>query len=206
MNARPDLVRRAFRLECLSAGWTVIEAVIAGVSGFAAHSLSLIAFGADSIIELASAGVLLWRLRTELLYVSRFSEEMERQASKIAGALLFLLAIYVALGIAADLGSHDGQEFSEAGFAIALLTIPVRYVLSSSKLRLADQIGSRALRADAFASVTCGYLSGTVVLGLLAQLLFAAWWVDDAASAVIVFLLIREGREAWTGDACSHKG
>jgi len=63
---RSDLVRRAFRLEWLTAAWMLIEAAVAIGSGIAAHSLSLIAFGADSLIELASAGVLLWRLHVEI--------------------------------------------------------------------------------------------------------------------------------------------
>ena len=64
--ARPDLVRRAFRLEWFTAGWMLIEAAVAIGSGAAANSLSLIAFGADSLIELASAGVLLWQLNVEI--------------------------------------------------------------------------------------------------------------------------------------------
>lgn len=63
---RAELVRRAFGLEWLTAAWMAIEAAVAIASGVAAHSLSLIAFGVDSIIELASAGVLLWRLSVEL--------------------------------------------------------------------------------------------------------------------------------------------
>ncbi len=58
------------------------------------------------------------------------------------------------------------------------------------------------MRADAMEAVTCGYLSLVVVIGLMAQLLFRAWWVDGVTSLVIVYFLIKEGREAWTGDGC----
>jgi divalent metal cation (Fe/Co/Zn/Cd) transporter len=61
-------------------------------------------------------------------------------------------------------------------------------------MRVADQIGSRALRADAVESITCGYLSGVVVLGFLVQLLMPGWWwVDSATSLAIVVLLVKEG-------------
>ena len=76
------------------------------------------------------------------------------------------------------------------------------YVLSRQKLALAEQLGSRALRADAIESITCGWLSFVVVIGLLAQLALGAWWVDSVASLAIVYFLIKEGREAWTGDGC----
>lgn len=68
--------------------------------------------------------------------------------------------------------------------------------LAKVKMRIAEQIGSRALRADAIESVMCGYLSGIVVLGLLIQLLMPSWWwVDCVASLAIVILLVKEGRE-----------
>jgi divalent metal cation (Fe/Co/Zn/Cd) transporter len=76
------------------------------------------------------------------------------------------------------------------------------YVLSRQKLAVAEQLGSRALRADAIESITCGWLSSVVVIGLLAQLAFRAWWVDSAASLAIVYFLIKEGREAWNGGEC----
>src|SRR5258707_9412644 len=93
--SRADLVRRALRLEWLTAAWMAIEATVAIASGILAGSLSLIAFGADSLIELASAGVLLWRLQGELQQGVRFSHETERRASKNARALLFALAVYL---------------------------------------------------------------------------------------------------------------
>src|SRR6201993_2679507 len=94
-TARPDLVRRAFRLEWLTAAWMAVEAAVAIGSGIAARRLSLIAFGADSLIELASAGVLLWRLHVEISQGAEFPERIEQRASQIGGALLFVLAAYV---------------------------------------------------------------------------------------------------------------
>lgn len=92
---RQRLIRRAFRLEWLSAGWLAIEAAVAVASGIAAHSITLVAFGLDSVIELVSAGVLIWRLSTELRFGREVSEGAERIARRIAGGLLFALAAYV---------------------------------------------------------------------------------------------------------------
>ena len=70
-----------------------------------------------------------------------------------------------------------------------------------AKIRVADQIRSRALRADAVESITCGYLSGVVIIGLLVQFFMPDWWwVDGFASLAIVVLLVKEGREAWQGE------
>ena len=199
-SVRLNLIRRAFRLEWFTAGWMLIEAAVAIGAGLAARSLSLIAFGADSLIELVSAGVLLWRLNVELRQGAEFPESVERRASRISAALLFVLAAYVVVNAAYGLWRHEGQEFSTPGLILAVVTIPVMWWLARAKMRVADQIGSRALRADAVESITCGYLSGVVVLGLIGQLLMPGWWwVDSVASLAIVVLLVIEGREAWEG-------
>jgi len=135
--ARPDLVRRAFRLEWLTAGWLLIEAAVAIGSGVAAHSLTLIAFGADSIIELVSAGVLLWRLNVELRHGAEFPASVEHRASRFSAALLFALAAYVVMNAAYGLWRREGQEFSTSGLAIAVLAIPIMWWLARAKMRVA---------------------------------------------------------------------
>jgi len=179
-----------------------IEGAVAIISGVAAHSLSLLAFGIDSIIELISAGVLLWRLAVELRRGETFSEAAERAASRIGGALIFALAAYVVVNAGWSLWRREGEAFSPAGLILALLALPVMYVLARAKLRLAGQLGSRALRADAVESAACFYLSGTVAVGLVAQSLYDVWWIDAVTSLAIVYFLVREGREAWQGEDC----
>jgi divalent metal cation (Fe/Co/Zn/Cd) transporter len=195
-------VRTAFVLAAITLAWVLIEAAVAFWAAHAAHSLSLFAFGADSLIEALSAGVLLWRLNVELRRGQAFSENAERIASKTGGVLLFALAAYVVATAAWGLWSREGQDFSAIGLAFTAITIPVMYVLAKRKLAIAEAIASRALRADAMESMTCGWLSLVVLIGLLAQLALGAWWVDSATSLAIVYVLIREGREAWTVEAC----
>jgi divalent metal cation (Fe/Co/Zn/Cd) transporter len=201
-DARPQLVRRAFQLEYLTLGWMTIEAAVAVAAGTVAHSLSLTAFGIDSLIELLSAAVLLWRLTVELRHGQIFAERAERAAAKICGALLFALAIYVVAAAGWKVWQQEGGRFSWPGLALALLTIPVMYLLSRSKIAIADQLGSRAMRADAVESITCGWLALVVVAAMAAQYAIGAWWVDPVASLAILWFLVREGREAWSGDNC----
>jgi divalent metal cation (Fe/Co/Zn/Cd) transporter len=199
---RVHLVRHAFWLEWITVAWMVIEAAVAIASGIAAGSITLLAFGIDSVIELISAGVLLWRLTVELRHGQTFSEDAERLASRIGGGLLFALAAYVIASAAWSLWTRHGEEFSAAGLAVALLAMPIMYVLAKRKLVLAEKLGSRALRADAVESITCGWLSFVVVIGLIAQLLVGAWWIDAVTSLAIVWFLVKEGREAWQCESC----
>jgi divalent metal cation (Fe/Co/Zn/Cd) transporter len=199
---RAALIQQAFRLEYVTLGWMTIEAVVAIGSGVAAGSLTLMAFGIDSLIELASAAVLIWRLTVELRHGQAFAEKAEKTASRIGGALLFALAAYVVTVAGWKLWMQQGAEFSLPGLVISVLAVPVMYLLSRRKLQIADALGSRALRADAIESVTCGWLAFVVIGALVAQLLTGAWWVDAVASLGIVWFLIREGREAWEGEEC----
>ncbi len=199
---RAALVRNAFRIEYLTIAWMVIEAAVAIASALKASSLTLLAFGVDSLIELASASVLVWRLNVELRHGQAFAESAERQAARIGGALLFALAASVVIAAAWKLWTQQGAEFSLSGLIVSVLVIPIMYILSRRKLHLAEALGSRALRADAIESVTCGWLSLVVVVALITQVIIGAWWVDGVASLGIVWFLVREGREAWRGEEC----
>lgn len=199
---RAPLIRDAVRISYLTIGWMVIEAAVALASALNAGSLTLLAFGFDSLIELASACVLVWRLKVELRYGQAFAERGERRAARIGGALLFALAIYVVTAAAWKFWMRQGAEFSLPGLMVSALAIPVMYALSRPKLRLAEALRSRALRADAVESVACGWLSLIVVVALMMQLLTGAWWIDAVASLGIVWFLVREGREAWRGEEC----
>jgi divalent metal cation (Fe/Co/Zn/Cd) transporter len=199
---RKQLVRDALRLEWITIGWMVIEAVVAIGSGFASSSLVLLAFGLDSIIEVISAGVLMWRLTVELRKGEAFSETTERVASRIGAILLFALAVYVVIAAGWNLWSHQQETFSLAGFLVTLFAIPIMRYLATKKLDLANQLGSRALRADAIESVTCGWLSVVSVVSLGIQAISGIWWIDSVGSLTIVWLLVKEAKEAWTGECC----
>jgi len=179
-----------------------VEAVVALAAGAVADSLMLVAFGLDSVIELVSAGVLMWRLSVELRHGQIFSEHAERIASRIGGVLLFALAAYVTIAAIWQLWNGTGEEFSWPGFLVALIAIPAMRYLARRKIAIAEKIGSRALRADAMEAVTCGWLSFVVVISLAAQWLVSAWWIDGVGSLAIVYFLVKEGREAWSGGEC----
>ena len=200
--SREALVRRAFRLEYATLAWMLVEGAVAIWSGVHAGSVSLLAFGVDSLIELASASVLIWRLTVELRRGQAFAESAEHAASRIAGGLLLALAAYVVAAAGWKLWTRTGQTFFWPGLVVALLAMPVMAALARRKFAVAEALGSRAMRADAMESVTCGWLSLVVVLGLVAEEPTGVWWIDAVTSLVIVGFLVKEGHETWRGDDC----
>lgn len=191
----------ALRLEKWTLLWMVVESIASICAGMAANSLLLAAFGADSVIELLSACLLYFRLRQEYLgklEIGRI-DTLERRTSRLAGYLLYALSAVVVIEAAWGLMHRHEAETSILGLFIAVVAAFGMPVLAKAKMRAADLIGSPALRADAMETFTCGYLSWVLLAGLAANALLHWWWIDSAASLVIVPLLLKEAREAVTG-------
>lgn len=168
----------------------IIEAGASIIAGIAARSLLLIAFGIDSGIELISGLVLFWRESLGSMAEMETSEKVERKASRIGGWLLYLLSAYVIIQAAYGLLSRDSAEKSWFGIGIAIVAAIGMPFLATAKLRIADQIKSSALRADAMETLTCGYLAWVLLAGLIVNAVTHWWWLDSAASLAIVPLFI----------------
>ena len=204
---RSSALRAALRLEIITVVWMVVEAAVAVAAGIVARSLLLVAFGIDSAIELTSAVVVFRRFRIESHEKFRSHPDdagaIECKTARIAGYLLFLLSAYVLVQAGFGLVTQHAAETSPIGIAVAVIAAVGMPLLAKAKLRVADQIGSRSLRADAMGTLTCGYLAWILLLGLALNAVTHWWWIDPVASLAIVPLLIREGWEAVSGESCS---
>lgn len=206
---RNSLPRSAIRLEIITIIWMVIEAVAAIGAGIAASSLLLLAFGIDSGIELTSAIVVFRRFRFELNQNRqsdlRDAPEVERRTARTAGYLLLLLSAYVVAQAIIGLGTRHAAEISPIGIAVAIIAAVGMPFLGKAKLSLAEKIDSQSLRADAMETLTCGYLSWMLLVGLVLNALTSWWWVDSVASLAIIPLLVHEAREALSGETYSSR-
>jgi divalent metal cation (Fe/Co/Zn/Cd) transporter len=206
--SRARQIRLGVWIEALSLVWMVVEASIAITAGLLAHSVSLEGFGFDSIVELVAGGVLLWRLLREQRGASLASvERAERRAAWITAISLFALALYIVASSGFALLTRSHPRVSWWGVGLAIAASIIMPLLWQGKLRVARHIGSAALKADAVCSVTCAYMSYTLLAGILLNTLFGLWWADSLAALTLVYFIAREGREAWhearTGETCS---
>jgi divalent metal cation (Fe/Co/Zn/Cd) transporter len=197
-------LKRALLLTYITIGWMTIEGAASLLLGWASKSLLLEAFGIDSVIELFSAGVLLWRLRVEAsgTATSEHVEAVEGRAARWIGYSLYALIVYVVFnsgyGIFVAKRITDTHE-SAWGILIGLVAKIGMPILAGYKLKVAARLNSRALRADAVESIVCGYLSIVLMVGLAATRLLGWWWLDSVAALALIPFLIKEAHAAIRG-------
>jgi divalent metal cation (Fe/Co/Zn/Cd) transporter len=75
-------------------------------------------------------------------------------------------------------------------------------VLSWFERRTGRELGSASAVADSQQTLICSYLSAVLLAGLLLNSLFGWSWADPLAALVIAGFAVREGAEAWRGEAC----
>ena len=203
-NLRPRSVRRALQLEFLTVGWNLVEGVIAVTAAVVAGSVALLGFGIDSFVECSSAVVMIWRLRAERdqRLTGEHLESVESRARRLVAGSLFLLAAYVAFDAVQTLRTGDRPTFSLVGVVLLTVSVGVMLWLARTKRRVARELGSEAMEADAVQTTACWWLSLAALVGIGLNGLLGWWWADPLAALVIAGLVAREGREAWNGKAC----
>jgi divalent metal cation (Fe/Co/Zn/Cd) transporter len=195
---RKALLQRRIRIiVAVTIGYNLVEAVIAISAGAAASSIALIGFGLDSTIEVLSAAAVAWQ------FTRRDPERWEKPTLRVIAIAFFALAAYVTLtSVLALLGAVDVAH-STLGIVLTAISVVLMPVLSLAERRTGRDLGSAAAIADSKQTLICTYLSAAVLIGLLLNTLFGWSWADPVAGLVIVVFAVREGIEAWKGDACA---
>jgi divalent metal cation (Fe/Co/Zn/Cd) transporter len=193
-------VRRGVRLEWFTIIYNSLEGLIALAAGFLSGSIALVGFGFDSAIEVTSGAALLWRLRGD--ESERTRERHEAVALRIVGVCFLLLALYVSYDALQSLVSHEAPRRSLPGIVLAVASLIVMPMLALAKRRVAGQIASAALTADARQTQLCTYLSGILLLGLVMNASLGWWWADPVAALAMVPIIAKEGSDALRGRTC----
>lgn len=196
-DARRTLLgRRAQLLAATSVSYNVVEAVIAITAGLIAGSVALVGFGLDSVVEVSSGLIILWQFRHPL------PESRERRALRLMAVSFFALAAYVTFeSVRALVTGHD-PESSTVGIALAAASVVIMPFLSWAQRRTGRELGSGAVVADSTQTLLCTYLSVVLLVGLILNATLGWSWADPVAGLVIAAIAVKEGREAWRGDAC----
>jgi divalent metal cation (Fe/Co/Zn/Cd) transporter len=191
------LQRRIRWVVAITISYNVIEAIIALVAGSVASSTALIAFGLDSIVEVLSAAAVAWQ------FSAKDPESREKVALRVIAFSFFALAAYVIVTSVLSLFGGMDAEHSPVGIVLAAVSLAVMPALSWFERRTGRELGSATAVADSRQTLLCAYLSAALLVGLLLNSLLGWAWADSVAALVIAGWAIKEGIEAWRGDACA---
>jgi divalent metal cation (Fe/Co/Zn/Cd) transporter len=197
-TTRASDIRMGVRIEVITIIWMVIEMAVSIGAGIAARSVLLIAFGLDSLIELVSGSILLWRLSVESRGGNLKSvERSERRATWVVAVTLGLLCAYVLVSSIYGLLTHSKPESSVIGISVSAAALVIMPYLAVNKRRISKRIDSAALAGDATNSITCATMAGTVLVGLVLNTLFGLWWAEYIAALVFLVWLTKETLEVF---------
>jgi divalent metal cation (Fe/Co/Zn/Cd) transporter len=181
----------------ITIAYNVVEALVALAAGSVASSAALVAFGLDSIVEVLSAAAVAWQ------FSARDPESRERVALRVIAFSFFALAAYVVVGVSISLIAGSAPEHSPVGMVLAVVSLAVMPALSWFERRTGRELGSATAVADSKQTLLCAYLSAALLVGLLLNSLLGWGWADSVAALVIAGWAVKEGIEAWRGDACA---
>ena len=201
---RAELVRRGRYPEYFTIAYNSLEGLIAVVAGLVAGSIALVGFGFDSLIEVTSGSVLLWRLQADVNEERR--ERVEAISLRIVGVCFMVLAIYVSYDSVKSLVRREAPEESIVGIVLAAVSLVIMPLLVRAKRKVARSINSGALMADSKQTELCTYLSAILLGGLVLNALFGWWWADPIAALIMVPIIVKEGVEALRGETCGDEG
>jgi divalent metal cation (Fe/Co/Zn/Cd) transporter len=195
---RAAVLRRRIRLiVAFTIAYNIAEAAISLLAGKVASSTALIAFGLDSVIEVLSATAVAWQ------FSRRHPQRYERPTLRVIAIAFFALATWVTIDSVAALVSGSEAAHSPVGIMIAAASVAIMPTVSFLERRAGRELNSATAVADSKQTLVCAYLSVALLVGLVANSTLGWWWADAAAALVIAGFAVKEGVEAWKGDACS---
>jgi divalent metal cation (Fe/Co/Zn/Cd) transporter len=187
-------ISQALRLEYLSVGWMSVEVAGALFIGLISLNFALVAFGADSLVELLSASVVVSHLRKDSAGEGHLGE---REAFFSALLLVALIPVIAIPSTYYFLVARAVPEFSPYGLAIAAAAIVIMPILWLRKRKIGRDTNCLPLTVDAAESATCFFMAIAVFVGLLAQYALGIAWADYAATLVILAFVAREAFESF---------
>src|SRR5260370_32014841 len=184
----PSLSRRILQLQRFTMAWMLVEAVVSLLAAWRARSPALLGFGGDSAIDLLSAMVVFGRFRS-----NSNPDLNEKYAARIAGPLLLVLALFVAIVSVLSLLGYRDPRTSRIGIAVLLLAAVIMPWLAREKRKLAAATSSAALSDDAAESALCGYLAWIALAGPPLNLPLAKPRAEPPAPPLLIPLILPEG-------------
>jgi divalent metal cation (Fe/Co/Zn/Cd) transporter len=194
--------RMAVLLSWASLFYMAVEGGVGVWQGVTAGSIALVGWGLASFIEGVASAIIVWRFTG----ARRRSDTAEGRAQRLVALQFFILAPYVLVESARTLIEGGHADITVIGMVLTATSVVLMPLLGKAKHRLAVRLGSSATAGEGTQNVLCGVQAAAVLAGLAANAAVGAWWLDPLIGVFIALVAVKEGRDAWRGEACCTGG
>ncbi|KAG9293272.1 hypothetical protein G9A89_010643 [Geosiphon pyriformis] len=178
------------------------------------ESVALATFGVNSLVEIASSIIILWRFLTEPSMEN--SEDhieatlvKERKATLAIGIFFIFLALGTFAASITSLVQHTHPDPSVSGVIISSISLLIMLLLFIVKRVLAKKLDSSAMASEASCSLACLKITIVLFLGsLIYRLSSKTWWIDASAALILGCMFAMEGVDLviWSNSKAFHGG
>lgn len=157
-------------------------------------SRALIVFGIQSLVEVLSAVLVIYRFRKEHHDNSLANLTLERQATLGIGILFIILTIGTWVASIIALITHAEPESSKASLIVSAASLVFMVLIWLPKPWIAAELNSSVMRGEAACSLACIYLTIVLFVGsLIYKLWQKGWWIDSVVAILLGFFFLHEG-------------
>ena len=201
------LTRTKTRAAAVSIASNSILILVKIAVGLAMGSISVVAEGLHSMLDLVAAIIAFFGIRI----ASRPPDtthpfghgKAESVSASIEGGLIFLAAAIIVVEAGRRIRGGLSLELLEVGMAVMLLSVVVNIVVSRYLFRVAKRTDSVALEADAWHLTTDVYTSLGVLMGLGVVRLTGFHLLDPLIAIGVAGLIVKAAwdvtRRSWAG-------
>lgn len=181
------LFKKALVLEYITIAWNVFEGLASIAVGIFTGSISLFAYGLESAVEVFASSVVIWELKGVK------SPKRKKLALKMIGLAYLVVSGYVFIDASISLFERNHASQTILGVILMIITSLGMGTLGLLKRQVGNKLASVTVLADAKFTLIDSALSATVLIGLIFNLLFGWWWLDQALALFLAGAAFREG-------------
>ncbi len=166
-------------LEYVTLGWNAIGVIILIIAAQGIHSIALIGFGFDTLLEIGASIIVIWELNGT-------GDKRQTLGLKLLSIAFFALGIYIFIQSILNLLYHTLPGKSLLGTIWLLLTIVVMIILALKKFQIGKLLNNPVLLTEGRVTLVDAALAGIVLLSMLFTSLLGWWWLDSIGGLILM--------------------
>jgi len=186
-----SLLRKGKILEYVTLGWNIIGVFVLVLATQTAHSVSLTAFGFDTLLEIGASAIVIWELNGT-------NGSRQKKGLRLLGIGFLALGIYILLKSMWSLMHYNQLAQSLLGIIWLMLTFIAMSTLAWNKFQVGKLLNNAVLLTEGRVTLIDAALAAIVLISMLLSGWLGLWWADSAGGFVLTGYCFWEAVHAWS--------